>query len=228
MDRKSFVLYTASKEIIDELDNEQSGVLFKSILELVTDGEPLEMDLPTKIVFKTIREYLERDFESYQLKCEMNRINGSKGGRPKGSTKKPNETEKNRTVISKTEANPSETEKNIDYAYGHELEHELEEIEGGKAHVKKRSKKFEPPSVEEVRQYIESEGYSIDAQQFVDYYEARGWELSKGRKVKDWKACVRTWNNNSKSWNKEKQINKGVTISDEQRSEYSSFGEFFE
>lgn len=91
MDRKSFVLYTASKGIIDELNIEQAGTLFKSIFELMTDGEPLDMDLPTKIAFKTIREYLERDFETYQARCRVNRINGSKGGRPKKSEDKPND-----------------------------------------------------------------------------------------------------------------------------------------
>lgn len=96
MDRKSFVLYTASKGIIDELNIEQAGTLFKSIFELVTDGEPLDMDLPTKIAFKTIREYLERDFETYQAKCRVNRINGSKGGRPKGSSQKPKDADEDR------------------------------------------------------------------------------------------------------------------------------------
>ncbi|MBR2557617.1 MAG: hypothetical protein IKE95_04525, partial [Methanobrevibacter sp.] len=38
----------------------------------------------------------------------------------------------------------------------------------------------------------------IDSHHFVDYYTARNWELSKGRKVKDWQACVRTWEQNNK------------------------------
>lgn len=226
MDRKSFVLYTSSKSLVDELDVEQSGMLFKSILEYVTNGEPLEMDLPTKIVFKSISEYLERDFKLYQTQCEVNRINGSKGGRPKGTTKK---TENNRTVISKTERlfeKPKETQKNIDIDsdIDIDIDSDIKEIKGEKSRVKDKSKRrFEPPTVDEVQQYIKQQGYTVDAQQFVDYYATRGWEVSKGRKIKDWKACVRTWNTNAKTWNAPKTQGTGVIISEEQRIEYPTF-----
>lgn len=224
MDRKSFVIYTASKEIVDMLNNEQSGILFKSILEYVTDGEPLEMDGMTKIVFTTIKNYLDKDFETYEAKCESNRINGRKGGRPK----------KNQTVIEENPKKPNgflENPKNLEYDSDSEYDSESvyeKDTKGDKPNVTKRQRKFEPPSIEEVRQYIESKGYSVDAQRFVDYYEARGWELSKGRKIKDWKACVRTWNGNAHEWKNETQRRTGVTISEEQRSEYVGFDEFFD
>lgn len=75
---------------------------------------------------------------------------------------------------------------------------------GVQAHAHKKKpkrtvKRFVPPTVDEVRGYCEERGNGIDAQRFVDYYQARGWELGKGRKVKDWKACVRTWESNRKS-----------------------------
>lgn len=58
---------------------------------------------------------------------------------------------------------------------------------------KKESKRFAPPTVEEVAAYCKERRNGIDPQHFVDYYTARGWELKPGQKVKDWKACVRTW-----------------------------------
>lgn len=61
---------------------------------------------------------------------------------------------------------------------------------------KTKKKAFTPPSVQEVQAYCLERGNGINAEQFIDYYTARGWELSKGRKVKDWKACVRTWERN--------------------------------
>ena len=69
---------------------------------------------------------------------------------------------------------------------------------GRKAHP------FNAPTLEEVTAYCLERENGIDPQHFVDYYEARGWELTKGRKMKDWKATVRTWERNSKKWNKEK------------------------
>lgn len=54
------------------------------------------------------------------------------------------------------------------------------------------SQRFVAPSVAEVKQYIEEKGYHVDAEQFVDFYDSKGWMVGKN-KVKDWKASVRTW-----------------------------------
>lgn len=60
-----------------------------------------------------------------------------------------------------------------------------------------KRKRFTPPTVEEVRQYCEERKNGIDAERFIDYYTARGWELKQGQKIKDWKACIRTWERNN-------------------------------
>lgn len=49
------------------------------------------------------------------------------------------------------------------------------------------------PTLEELRAYCEERRNGIDAQSFIDYYAARGWKLSNGCKVKDWRALVRRW-----------------------------------
>ncbi len=55
-----------------------------------------------------------------------------------------------------------------------------------------RSARFTPPTVEEVRDYCLERNNGIDAEQFVDFYSSKGWVVGKN-KMKDWKACVRTW-----------------------------------
>lgn len=52
---------------------------------------------------------------------------------------------------------------------------------------------FVPPTVEEVAKYCQERNNTIDPELFVDWYSARNWYLSKGIKMKDWKAAVRTW-----------------------------------
>jgi hypothetical protein len=61
--------------------------------------------------------------------------------------------------------------------------------------------RFNQPTIDEVADYCTQRKNTIDAEQFVDHYEARGWELTKGRRMKDWKACVRTWEKNDFSQN---------------------------
>lgn len=51
---------------------------------------------------------------------------------------------------------------------------------------------FVVPSPQEVKDYISEKGYTVDAQRFIDFYEAKGWMIGKN-KMKDWRAAVRTW-----------------------------------
>lgn len=57
---------------------------------------------------------------------------------------------------------------------------------------KKKTSRFVPPTVEEVKQYCQENSYILDAQRFVDFYECKGWMVGKN-KMKNWKAAVRTW-----------------------------------
>ena len=54
------------------------------------------------------------------------------------------------------------------------------------------AKRFVPPTLDEVKSYCSERNNGIDAQRFLDYYEARGWKIGKCS-MKDWKAAVRTW-----------------------------------
>ena len=53
--------------------------------------------------------------------------------------------------------------------------------------------RFAPPTPEDVRSYADDTGIRIDADHFVAYYEARGWRLSRGAAMKDWRAAARAW-----------------------------------
>ena len=57
------------------------------------------------------------------------------------------------------------------------------------------SKRFVPPTVEEVEAYCRERGNNVNAKKFVDFYAARGWIIGKYR-MKDWRAAVRTWEQN--------------------------------
>lgn len=59
----------------------------------------------------------------------------------------------------------------------------------------KTRKRFTPPSVDEVAAYCRERRNGVDAQRFVDFYTASGWMRGK-TPVRDWKACVRTWERN--------------------------------
>ena len=64
---------------------------------------------------------------------------------------------------------------------------------------------FTPPTLEEVKAYCIERNNNIDAEYFIDFQEARGWVLSNGKKMKDWKATIRTWERNNYN---QKPVNK--------------------
>lgn len=66
-----------------------------------------------------------------------------------------------------------------------------------------KEKRFIKPTLEEVKEYCLERNNNVDAEAFIDYYEANGWVQGKGKPIKDWKACVRTWERNRINEHKE-------------------------
>lgn len=54
------------------------------------------------------------------------------------------------------------------------------------------NKRFVKPTLEEVQAYCNERNNNVDAQRWFDYYSSNGWKVGKNP-MKDWKACVRTW-----------------------------------
>lgn len=78
-------------------------------------------------------------------------------------------------------------------------------LELGKNNIEKdketTTKKFKKPTLEEVKAYCLERKNSIDAESFIDYYEANGWKVGRNS-MKDWKAAVRTWEKRETKANK--------------------------
>ena len=73
----------------------------------------------------------------------------------------------------------------------------IKEISNIKEIPKEKKDIFRKPTFEEVSAYCQERNNGIDPEQFIDYYESKGWVVGKS-KMKDWKACVRTWERNRK------------------------------
>jgi phage replication O-like protein O len=67
--------------------------------------------------------------------------------------------------------------------------------------------KFQKPTLQEVNEYCYKRKNNIDPEQFINHYDANGWMRGK-TKIRDWKACIRTWERNNFSkprYNKDQQ-----------------------
>lgn len=56
-----------------------------------------------------------------------------------------------------------------------------------------KTKKFVPPTLDEVREYCKSRNSSVDPLKFFEYYSVGHWIDSKGKPVKNWKQRIITW-----------------------------------
>lgn len=118
----SFVFYTEYREHLSMLPPEQVGELMFALMDYQETGEVPDLPKGSALAmcFSFIKKRMDKDNSKYEERCERNRSNGKKGGRPTKETdiseteenpNKPNGFIKNRTVISETEENPTEPKK---------------------------------------------------------------------------------------------------------------------
>lgn len=170
-----FICHDNYYDRIKRLSNEEVGSLFRALM-LYHAGR--EDEIPPFIDGEGIAfDFIKDDIDYMESKNEINRLNGLKGGRPK---KEPTETENNPDKPNKTEEKPTKGYKDKDK-------------DKYKDKDKESNKRFTPPTLEEVTEYCKERNNGINPQHFIDYYETRGWELKPGQKVKNWRACIRTW-----------------------------------
>jgi hypothetical protein len=56
--------------------------------------------------------------------------------------------------------------------------------------------RFVPPTLDEVIAYCKERGNAVPPEAFHAHYTTNGWVQGRGKPVKDWKACIVTWEQN--------------------------------
>jgi len=69
---------------------------------------------------------------------------------------------------------------------------------------KDKKRAFAPPTLSEVKAFLEEKGYSVDPEKFHAYYESNGWMVGKNR-MKDWHAACLTWHKNEKGYGRDQR-----------------------
>ena len=77
--------------------------------------------------------------------------------------------------------------------------------------VQEPAKKFQKPTIEQIKAYCLEAGKNIDAEAFFDFYEAKGWVVGRAP-MKDWKAAVRNWAKNESQFLRRKVNEKGEEV----------------
>lgn len=174
---------------MSKLTDEQLGKFLRIYyqMQLTGDTDVDSEDPMVDMMLEVVREQVTFDVRSYERKCEANKENGEKGGRP-AKPEEPNKTQQNPT---KPNSRDSDSDTEIDSEIEPEIGIDSERLRSGESKSRTR-KRFRPPTVEEVEAYCFERNNKVDAERFVDYYTANGWKVGKNP-MKDWKAAVRNW-----------------------------------
>ncbi len=174
-------------EIFNDLNDSDLRNLILAMWQFAEDGtEPEAISNNLKLAWKLIKGELERD--SFFSDCGRRG-----GGNPALKTNTLSKGVKRDLKGGSLEREDKNREE--------EKEEEDKNREEKKRNNNLSLKKPIPPTVEEVTAYCQERGNGISAEEFVDYYAARGWDLKPNQKMKDWKAAVRTWESKSRKGN---------------------------
>ena len=188
-----FILEKDQKIIIDELSNEEAGIIFKAIYEYEATKEEPPLDKTLKIVFKQIKVKLDFYDEKYNTTCETNRKN------IQNYWNKVNDTNEYDRIRSNTMATNKIKEKK---SKGNKIKENIKEninnINNSERDNIKRNNSscdFVAPTLAEIYNYacsldINDKDY---CEKFYNHYESIGWVNGTGREIKNWKLVFNNW-----------------------------------
>ena len=201
-DKKSFILYLDQQDLFNKLPDEMAGKLIKHIFSYVNRENPEADDLLLDVAFSSIKQSLKRDLNKWETQLEQ-RSRAGKISAERRATKA-NEAQRKATTVESRSTNPTDSVSVNVSVSDSDNDSEVTKDIVAKAPIKR----FVSPTVDDVYQYCNERCNNVDAQNFVDHYITNGWMRGKA-KIKDWKACVRTWEKNSNSTIKQTESLKG-------------------
>jgi hypothetical protein len=171
--RDSFIFYRSFYDASKCLKTEEKAQLFDAICSYALDEKVEQLDGTAYGMFQLVKPQLDANRKRFNNGC----IKKQKGSKKEAKAKQ---------TKSKIEANVNV---NVNPNVNENLNLES----------KSKSKLFIKPTIDEIKNYCLDRKNNVNAESFSNYYEARGWKL-KGIQMKDWKACVRTWEQNNNNF----------------------------
>lgn len=189
--KRSIVFYDSWGELISNLPDDMAGALIKMICRYSFTGDvQASEDASIDAMFAMIRTKLDEDAEAYQETIRKRSEGGKKGMKSRWNN---SDITPDNSVI--TQDN-SVTKKITPITVS-------DSVSVSVSDNNKKSSRFAPPSLEEVKSYCQERNNGVNPETFIDFYASKGWKVGN-QPMKDWKACVRTWERRDKSPDKPK------------------------
>lgn len=205
MERDAFTFYKSFYEAAQEMPDKDRLAFYDAVIKYAFTGAETPLKGIAKMAFTLAKPNLDSGLAGYK---------GGKGGgrgnkkgvlQKEGENKKGGFSESGKIYKSPLLEKASQNKKQQEQEY-------IQEIKERDTNVSPK-KKFQKPTVDEVRAYCEERHNSVDPDAFVDFYESKGWKVGD-QPMKDWKAAVRTW---ERSESKRGQPRKAESMKGQQR-----------
>lgn len=220
-EKKGFILYYDWEEYFDALEStEEVGELILALFAFAKRGEVEQFTGALKMAFTMMTRTIARDSEKWEQECKNRSEAAVKRWEKEKSKVLCNSIQDNTSYnalynsITTTNSYADNSNKIIDNS-NQILDNNISKGVSNETPPAKKSasKKFVKPSVDEITEYIKEKQYGINAQQFYDFYESKGWKVGNSG-MKDWKAAVRNW--------EQRRIERGAPAANVQKPQQST------
>lgn len=173
---KEFVkLWLNYESYFESYSAAEVGRLVLAMIKYKSSGAVPEFSGSEKFIWPAIKRDIDVDNEFAETKR-------------KNAKNRAEQTKATQSKVKQDEARPSKTEQSAQVKVkDNNPPTPLQGDEGVSV-----SKRFVPPTPEEVNAYCQERHNGIDGSEFCDFYTSKGWKVGKNT-MKDWKAAVRTW-----------------------------------
>ena len=193
-------VWTSFRVTISPLNEAEKGRLFDAMLIYAETGEePSEFKGNERFLWPVAKQ----DIDRMSQKCETLKVNASKGGKAKSRNRQMQSEDSKDCQTVADDSKSYQDEANCTYKVNIKKRNIKENTLKG---VKEKPQmRFTPPTVDEVRIYCQQRGNNVDPERFVAFYASKGWKVGN-QPMKDWKACIITWEKRDNNTSPVKQV----------------------
>ena len=165
---KYLKVFTDFLDVVEPLDDEECGRLFKAMLGYSLDGREPQLTGNERFLWVVARQHMDREAEVYEKKVKHLK----------------------RGNVPVTEKKGSVSEQDKDKEKDNDKDKDKDSLSlGGAGAPEEREKR---PTLSEVMEFSQREGIQTDVEYFYNYYEANGWHMGK-QPIRDWRAALKAW-----------------------------------
>ena len=170
-------------EVTEALTDAEIGRLFRAMMEYASTGTLPDLRGNERYAWGAAKLSIDQQSESY-----ANKVSGAEKAREKRSDIRVNQNDINAEILISTQVkDKNKKDKEIPTNVG-----------------TKKSRAFQPPTLDEVKARCAEKGYTLDPEAFMAYYNANGWKVGRNKMV-SWESALAGWQSREKEYKPRKQ-----------------------